>query len=55
VPFLKTLAEQHQAGVSEHSAIIWSLMMFESFLRKVHDRPAQAPAAQSQRRAALAG
>jgi asparagine synthase (glutamine-hydrolysing) len=37
VPYLNTLVEQHQSGVSDHSAAIWSLMMFESFLRNVHE------------------
>ena len=38
VPYLKALVEQHQAGLSDHSSAIWSLIMFESFLRNVHDR-----------------
>jgi asparagine synthase (glutamine-hydrolysing) len=42
VPFLNTLVEEHQSGVSDHSAAIWSLMMFESFLRNVHEREASA-------------
>ena len=36
--FLRTIVNEHQSGAREHSAIIWSLMMFESFLRKVHER-----------------
>jgi asparagine synthase (glutamine-hydrolysing) len=40
VPYLQTLVEQHQSGFSDHSAIIWSLMMFESFLGNVHERAA---------------
>jgi asparagine synthase (glutamine-hydrolysing) len=39
VAYLKTLVEQHQSGVSDHSSVIWSLMMFDSFLRNVHTRP----------------
>jgi len=35
--YLRTLVDQHQSGAREHSAIIWSLMMFESFLRQVHE------------------
>ncbi len=35
--FLKTLVDDHQSGVREHSAILWSILMFESFLRQVHD------------------
>lgn len=35
--YLRTVVDEHQSGVREHSAIIWSLMMFESFLRQVHE------------------
>jgi asparagine synthase (glutamine-hydrolysing) len=35
--YLRTVVDEHQSGAREHSAIIWSLMMFESFLRKVHE------------------
>ncbi len=38
VPYLNTLVERHQAGVADNSSVIWSLIMFESFLRIVHDR-----------------
>lgn len=31
---LKCLIDQHQSGLSDHSACLWSLMMFESFLRQ---------------------
>ena len=31
--FVSELVEQHQSGKSDHSAAIWSLLMFESFLR----------------------
>ncbi|HTV46354.1 MAG TPA: XrtA/PEP-CTERM system amidotransferase [Stellaceae bacterium] len=30
------LLDQHQAGVRDHSATLWTLSMFESFLRQVH-------------------
>jgi asparagine synthase (glutamine-hydrolysing) len=33
---LAQLVDQHQSGVSDHSAVLWSLLMFESFLRQVH-------------------
>ena len=36
--YLRTVVDEHQSGAREHSAIIWSLMMFESFLRQVHER-----------------
>ncbi len=39
MPFLRSLLDQHQAGVSDHSSALWSLMMFESFLRLVHEEP----------------
>lgn len=31
--YLGTLVEQHQSGRRDHSAALWSLLMFESFLR----------------------
>ena len=33
--FLRRLVEQHQSGARDYSAGIWSLLMFESFLRNV--------------------
>ena len=30
---LKKLVEQHQSGIRDHTAPIWSLLMFDSFLR----------------------
>lgn len=32
---LERLVDEHQSGVGEHSAALWSLLMFEVFLRKV--------------------
>lgn len=32
---LTQLVEEHQSGVGEHSAALWSLLMFESFIRNV--------------------
>jgi asparagine synthase (glutamine-hydrolysing) len=37
VRVLRTLVDQHQAGQFDHSSAIWTLMMFEAFLRTVHD------------------
>lgn len=34
-----TLVNDHQSGRRDHSASLWSLVMFESFLRKVHSVP----------------
>ena len=39
-PYLSQLVEQHQSGISDHSSAIWSLLMFEAFLRNVHERDA---------------
>jgi asparagine synthase (glutamine-hydrolysing) len=47
--YLTTLVDQHQSGEREHSAVLWSLMMFESFLRQVHDGAPAAAAADSER------
>ncbi|RMG30832.1 MAG: amidotransferase 1, exosortase A system-associated [Gammaproteobacteria bacterium] len=35
--FLATLVRQHQAGTWDHSAPLWSLLMFEGFLRRERD------------------
>jgi asparagine synthase (glutamine-hydrolysing) len=39
MPYLTRLVDEHQSGAFDHSSPLWSLMMFESFLRNVHDRP----------------
>jgi asparagine synthase (glutamine-hydrolysing) len=37
---ISKLLDQHESGLRDHSAVLWSLLMFESFLRQVHiDRP----------------
>ena len=33
--FIRTLVDQHQSGRRDHSAALWSLLMFESFQRRV--------------------
>jgi len=33
--FLTTMVERHQSGQSDYTAPLWSLVMFEAFLRKV--------------------
>jgi asparagine synthase (glutamine-hydrolysing) len=39
---LQQLVDGHQSGVSDHSAPLWSLLMFEAFLRNVVDgQPAE--------------
>ena len=37
--FVASLVDGHQSGLQEHSASLWSLVMFESFLRRVHFEP----------------
>ena len=41
--FVVGLVDRHQSGRSEHSAAIWALVMFESFLRQVHGVAPSAP------------
>jgi asparagine synthase (glutamine-hydrolysing) len=41
---LRRLVDTHQSGVSDHSAPLWTLMMFEAFLRCVFDEQPVAPA-----------
>jgi asparagine synthase (glutamine-hydrolysing) len=43
-PALARLVDQHQSGANDHSAVLWSLLMFESFLRRVHAGAPAAPA-----------
>ena len=33
--FLEELVDQHQSGKRDYSAPLWTLMMFESFLRNI--------------------
>jgi asparagine synthase (glutamine-hydrolysing) len=33
--FLQKLFDQHQSGQQDHSASIWTVMMFESFLKRL--------------------
>ncbi|WP_163834599.1 XrtA/PEP-CTERM system amidotransferase [Spartinivicinus ruber] len=35
--YLTRLVSQHQSGLRDHSAALWSLLMFEAFLRQVVD------------------
>lgn len=35
--YLHTLVKQHQSGARDHSAALWSLLMFESFVRNALD------------------
>src|SRR6185437_4015619 len=40
VAYLRTLVDRHQSGASDNGSVLWSLMMFEAFLRQVHHRAA---------------
>ena len=42
--FVATLLDQHQSGARDHGTPLWALVMFESFLRRVHgtERPSVA-------------
>lgn len=40
--FLQRIVDNHQRGVSDHSAALWSLLMFEAFLRNI-EVGAEAP------------
>lgn len=53
--YLQTIVDEHQSGVREHSAIIWSVLMFESFLRQVHEKRDQLPPAKPAVNIAAAG
>jgi asparagine synthase (glutamine-hydrolysing) len=55
MPYLSKLVDEHQSGAFDHSSPLWSLMMFESFLRNVHDRPAAVPRPQSEQQSQFAG
>ncbi len=41
---LRALVEQHQSGRRDHSAALWSLLMFESFMRRVYGGANPSPA-----------
>jgi asparagine synthase (glutamine-hydrolysing) len=37
--YLRRLVDDHQSGLSDYSTPLWSLMMFESFLRNMTGAP----------------
>jgi asparagine synthase (glutamine-hydrolysing) len=39
--YLRRLVEDHEAGARDYSSSIWTLLMFEAFLRNVLDSPAK--------------
>ncbi|WP_300452741.1 XrtA/PEP-CTERM system amidotransferase [Accumulibacter sp.] len=42
--YLRHLVDAHLSGASDYSSPLWTLLMFEAFLRNVVDAPAGAPA-----------
>ncbi len=42
--YLRRLVDEHQSGLSDYSTPLWTLMMFESFLRNVAGAQAPRPA-----------
>ena len=45
-PYLEHLVNAHQSGASDYSAPLWTLLMFEAFLRNVVDGERSSHAAQ---------
>ena len=41
--FLRRMVDEHQSGVREFSAPLWSLLMFEGFLRGGEQQPETEP------------
>ena len=39
--YLTELLDQHQSGLRDYSAPLWTLLMFDAFLRNVVDRPTE--------------
>jgi len=37
MPYVEGLVDAHQSGAWDHSEAIWALVMFDSFLRRVHE------------------
>jgi asparagine synthase (glutamine-hydrolysing) len=40
-PYLEHLVDAHQSGARDYSAPLWTLLMFEAFLRTVVDAPSR--------------
>ena len=51
--YLRQLVDAHQSGVSDHSAPLWTVLMFEAFLRNVVDADVDGAVAATQAPAAL--
>ncbi len=41
--YIERLVNEHQSGMGEHSAALWTLLMFEAFMRRVVHPGARAP------------
>lgn len=39
MPYLRQLLDEHGAGQRDHSAALWSVLMFDAFLRQVLEQP----------------
>ena len=52
--FIEELLDRHQSGARDHSASLWSLLLFESFLRQSESSTEGAPAAKPNLRAVAA-
>jgi asparagine synthase (glutamine-hydrolysing) len=42
--FVTRALDRHASGIGDHSQLLWSLLMFASFLQDVHAAPAAIPA-----------
>jgi len=45
MPAVAKLLEQHEFGAFDHNQAIWSLLMFEGWLKSIHTAPAAVPVA----------
>jgi len=52
-PYLQQLLDEHQSGARDHSAPLWSLLMFEAFLRHAGDTSGDPATASDYRPMAL--
>ena len=43
--YLRKMADEHRAGTQDHSVGLWTVLMFDAFLRTSHVRPAYSGAA----------
>ena len=50
--FLKRMLDEHESGMRDFSAAIWSVLMFEAFCRRVNERMDLTPGLETQAYAA---